>query len=83
MQVIYLNGVQVSKFGEKCSDRFYLHMTLPAHSSGKFTYTFLVCFLGSRKWFIEKFLILRQICFTTHRIVSGIQEISQQFSRFL
>ena len=33
-----------SNFGENCAGKFYLHMTLPAQSSGKFTYTlFSVC----------------------------------------
>ena len=38
MLVIYLNGVQVSSFGENCAGKFYLNMALPAHCSGKITY---------------------------------------------
>ena len=32
---------QVSNSGENCSGKFYMHLALPAHCSGKFTYTLL------------------------------------------
>ena len=43
-----MNGVQVSNFGENCACKFYLHMALPAHCSGKITYAlFRVYFLNA------------------------------------
>ena len=38
LQVNYLNNVQLRNFRENCAGKLYLHLALPAHCSGKFTY---------------------------------------------